>query len=60
MIIEWTEPAELDLDNIYSYITRDVPIYAKQFIDSILETTLLYSRQNAKPVSPNQESILEV
>lgn len=29
MKIEWAEPAELDLGDIYGYIARDVPIYAE-------------------------------
>ncbi len=41
MIIEWAEPAELDLGDIYAYIARDVPFYAEQFIDRIIETTNL-------------------
>lgn len=39
MKIEWAEPAELDLGDIYAYIARDVPIYAEQFIDRIIENT---------------------
>ena len=45
MIIEWTEPAELDLGDIYAYIARDVPVYAEQFVDRILEVTGLLSDQ---------------
>lgn len=45
MKIEWTEPAELDLADIYAYIARDVPVYAEQFIDRIIETTSLLSEQ---------------
>jgi len=37
--IEWTEPAENDLGEIYDYIARDVPYYAEQFIDRIIEAT---------------------
>ena len=32
MRIEWAEPAELDLGDIYAYIARDVPIYAEQLL----------------------------
>jgi|SRR5690554_3702308 len=45
MKIEWSEPAELDLSDIYAYIARDVPVYAEQFIDRIIETTLLLQEQ---------------
>ncbi len=39
MKLEWTEPAENDLSEIYDYIARDVPYYAEQFIDRIIEAT---------------------
>ena len=39
MKIEWTEPAETDLGEIYDYIAGDVPYYAEQFIDRIIEVT---------------------
>ena len=45
MKIEWTEPAELDLGDIYAYIARDVPIYAEQFVDRIVETVDLLGEQ---------------
>lgn len=45
MRIEWAEPAELDLGDIYAYIARDVPVYAEQFIDRIIETTFLLHEQ---------------
>lgn len=45
MKIEWTESAELDLGDIYAYIARDVPIYAEQLIDRIIETTFLLHEQ---------------
>ncbi|HHX81895.1 MAG TPA: type II toxin-antitoxin system RelE/ParE family toxin [Pseudomonadaceae bacterium] len=45
MKIEWAEPAELDLGNIYTYIARDVPAYAEQFIDRIIEATFLLHEQ---------------
>jgi plasmid stabilization system protein ParE len=38
MKIEWAEPAELDLADIYAYIARDVPVYAEQLVDRIIET----------------------
>ena len=37
MRIVWTEPAELDLDDLFDYIARDSPIYAERFIDRILD-----------------------
>ncbi|HCS64000.1 MAG TPA: type II toxin-antitoxin system RelE/ParE family toxin [Cellvibrio sp.] len=45
MKIEWAEPAELDLGDIYAYIARDVPIYAEQFVDRIVETVDLLREQ---------------
>ena len=41
MEIEWSEPAEWDLGDLYEYIAKDVPLYAEQFVDQILETTNL-------------------
>lgn len=45
MKIEWAEPAELDLGDIYTYIARDVPIYAEQFVERIIETVDLLREQ---------------
>ena len=39
MKVEWTEPAEADLREIYDYIARDAPYYAEQFVDRIIEAT---------------------
>ncbi len=38
MIIEWTEPAEMDLNGIYEYIARDQPIYGEKMLDKIIAT----------------------
>ncbi len=35
----------LDLGDIYAYIARDVPVYAEQFIDRIIQTTYLLHEQ---------------
>ena len=35
MIIEWTDPALDDMDNIREYISKDSTFYAKQFIERI-------------------------
>jgi len=45
MKVEWAEPAELDLGDIYTYIARDVPVYAEQFVDRIIEATALLQEQ---------------
>ena len=45
MKIEWAEPAELDLGDIYAYIARDVPVYAEQLIDRIIHTAYLLQEQ---------------
>jgi toxin ParE1/3/4 len=45
MKIVWTEPAELDLGDIYTYIARDVPIYAEQFVDRIIDVVGLLDEQ---------------
>lgn len=37
MRIRWSEPAELDLDDIFVYIARDAPAYAERFIDQIID-----------------------
>lgn len=45
MKIEWAEPAEQDLDSIYAYVGRDVPIYAEQLVDRIIDAVeLLYDQ----------------
>ncbi len=38
MRIDWTAPAETDLDEIFDYIARDAPVYAEQYIDRIIDT----------------------
>ena len=38
MKIEWAEPAETDLDDIFETIARDAPVYAEQYVDRILDT----------------------
>ena len=45
MRIEWAEPAEWDLDDIYAFIARDVPVYAEQFLDRMLEAVSLLHNQ---------------
>jgi len=39
MRVKWTEPALEDLAGIQSYIAKDSPYYAKQFIERIFEAT---------------------
>lgn len=39
MKIEWTEPAEDDLGQIFDYIAKDSFYYAEQFIDRIISRT---------------------
>jgi toxin ParE1/3/4 len=38
MRIEWTAPAETDLDELFDYIARDSAVYAERFVDRILES----------------------
>lgn len=45
MKVEWAEPAELDLGDIYAYIARDVPVYAEQLVDRIIQTVDLLHEQ---------------
>jgi toxin ParE1/3/4 len=35
--ILWSEPAELDLDDLFDYIARDSPVYAERFVDRIID-----------------------
>jgi len=35
--ITWSDVAEADLDDLYDYIARDVPYYAEQFVDRLIE-----------------------
>jgi plasmid stabilization system protein ParE len=37
MSITWSDVAEADLDDLYDYIARDVPYYAEQFVDRLME-----------------------
>ena len=37
MRIEWTVPAETDLDELFDYIARDSAVYAERFVDRVLE-----------------------
>ena len=37
MRIEWTAPAETDLEEIFDYIARDAPVYAEHYIDRIID-----------------------
>ena len=37
MRIIWSDVAEADLDDLYDYIARDVPYYAEQFVDRLIE-----------------------
>ncbi|MHB8474108.1 MAG: type II toxin-antitoxin system RelE/ParE family toxin [Gammaproteobacteria bacterium] len=37
MKIAWSDIAEADLDELYDYIARDVPYYAEQFVDRLIE-----------------------
>lgn len=38
MRIEWTVPAETDLDELFDYIARDSAVYAERFVDRVLES----------------------
>ncbi|WP_193747531.1 type II toxin-antitoxin system RelE/ParE family toxin [Cellvibrio sp. OA-2007] len=37
MKIEWAEPAELDLGDIYAYIARDVPFMPSSLLTGLLK-----------------------
>ena len=37
MSITWSDVAETDLDDLYDYIARNVPYYAEQFVDRLIE-----------------------
>ncbi|MEK6550842.1 MAG: type II toxin-antitoxin system RelE/ParE family toxin [Pseudomonadota bacterium] len=37
MRVAWSDVAEADLDDLYDYIARDVPYYAEQFVDRLIE-----------------------
>ena len=38
MILEWTEPALIDLESIWDFIKRDSEYYASQFIGQIINS----------------------
>jgi addiction module RelE/StbE family toxin len=50
--IRWSEPAELDLDDLFDYIARDAPAYAERFIDQLVDAVAKLSDQPrlGKPV----------
>jgi len=37
MRIAWSDVAEADLGDLYDYIARDVPYYAEQFVDRLID-----------------------
>jgi addiction module RelE/StbE family toxin len=45
MKVEWTVPAETDLDELFDYIARDSAVYAEQFVDRVLESVARLSDQ---------------
>ena len=45
MRIEWAEPAEWEMDDTHAFIARDVPVYAEQFLDRLLESVSLLEEQ---------------
>ena len=63
MKVVWTEPAEIDLDELFDYIARDAPIYAEQYIDRILEAVTKLTdlpRVGRKVPEANSEHIREL
>jgi len=45
MNIKWTEPAEMDLGDIYAYIAEEAPVQAEQVVDRITEKVSLLQEQ---------------
>lgn len=37
MRLAWSDVAEADLDELYDYIARDVPYYAEQFVNRLID-----------------------
>ena len=64
MKIHWSEIAEVDLDDIYDYIARDVPYYAELFVDKLIEATDKledYPRMGRKvPEADNRDDVREL
>ena len=48
MSITWSDVAEADLDDLYDYIARDVPYYAEQFVDRLIDAARRKMELNAK------------
>ena len=46
MSITWSDVAEADLDDLYDYIARDVPYYAEQFIDKLIDIIYLVEAEH--------------
>lgn len=42
MKVRWSDIAEADLDQLYDYIARDVPYYAEQFVDRLIDAVSSY------------------
>jgi plasmid stabilization system protein ParE len=45
MKIVWSDIAEADLGDIYDYIARDVPYYAEQFTDRLIDAVGILAEQ---------------
>ena len=64
MKIHWSEIAEVDLDDIYDYVARDVPYYAELFVDKLIEATDKledYPRMGRKvPEADNRDDVREL
>lgn len=48
MIIEWSDFALDDLEDIQHYISKDSPYYAREFVDLVFTTAELFDEFSAQ------------
>lgn len=64
MRVRWSDIAEADLDQIYDYIARDVPYYAEQFVDRLIEAVGVLQEHpqigRRVPEAENREDVREL
>jgi plasmid stabilization system protein ParE len=57
MRIVWSGVAEADLDDLYDYIARDVPYYAEQFVDRLIEAVGVLKDHPRRALRPEHRTI---
>lgn len=64
MKVDWSEVAEADIGDLYDYIARDVPYYAEQFIDKLIDAVAMLAEHplmgRCVPEADGREDIREL